>query len=161
MVVNAHITSALDGQELDIAIPCPNSAAMCTQAECEAAYDGICPYCTDDNILRNDGVDPMLDDCLAQTLCRIDSPCDVRREYLRADFVTAQFPIAGLEYEGRAVTFSAGCFNCGNLFYDSCPTECPPAGGADGGSGGAGSSIVAPGCGTIVAVDCPLVSTVI
>ena len=30
--------------------PCPDNAAMCTQAECEAAYFGICPYCTDGTV---------------------------------------------------------------------------------------------------------------
>ena len=35
------------------AVPCPNGADMCTQAECEDAYDGICPYCTDENVAES------------------------------------------------------------------------------------------------------------
>ena len=31
-------------------LECPNSAAMCTQAECEAEYGGVCPYCTDGTV---------------------------------------------------------------------------------------------------------------
>ena len=29
---------------------CPNEAPLCTQSECEAAYPGICPKCTNANI---------------------------------------------------------------------------------------------------------------
>ena len=29
---------------------CPDGADMCTQSECEAAYPGICPKCTNENI---------------------------------------------------------------------------------------------------------------
>ena len=31
-------------------VPCPNGDAVCTQAQCEAEYTGLCPYCTDANI---------------------------------------------------------------------------------------------------------------
>jgi hypothetical protein len=31
-------------------VPCPNGDAACTQAQCEAEYTGLCPYCTDLNI---------------------------------------------------------------------------------------------------------------
>ena len=48
----------------------------------------------------------------------------------------------------------------------ACPTQCPGAGGGGDENGGAAavtepSSIVAPGCGTIVEVECPGVATTI
>ena len=141
---------------------------MCTQAECEAAYDGICPYCTDANIARSNGVEESevgLNGCADQVLCQLDDPCDM------VDFLTSyfydppgpdsnapSFPVTGIEVMGDTIIGTAGCFSCASPAV--CPTECPMGGGDDAGST-LPSSIVAPGCGTIVAVDCPLISTAI
>ena len=36
---------------------CPDGATLCTQSECEAAYPGICPKCTNANIALSANTD--------------------------------------------------------------------------------------------------------
>ena len=69
---------------------------MCTQAECEAAYDGLCQYCTDDNVAADrdqiQGDEVACGGLFDEVVCQASPDC-VGRFY---NFDVAIYPISGL-----------------------------------------------------------------
>ena len=110
--------------------------------------------------------------CADHIVCRLDENCDDFANY-QIDPTNPSPPLFFVSNIPGFTNISLyGCWSCDQT-TGSCPTCCPdtdgcvlPGDDSSGDNGGEVSatepfSIVAPSCGTIVEVECPLVATMI